>query len=276
MKKAALLVSIIMVAACIFMPGCSSVEDSKKAIVKIKMATTTSTENSGLLKFLLPKFKKDSGIEIMVIPSGTGKAIKLAKSGDVDLIFVHARSAEEKFVQEGFGVNRKDVMYNDFIIVGDVADPAKISGSKDAKEALKKIAASNSQFISRGDDSGTHKKEKKLWKAAGVQPEGKWYVEAGQGMGAVLNMANEKKAYTLVDRGTYIAFENKIKLKIVVEGDKDLFNPYGIIAVNKKKYSHVKYDESMKFIDWIVSKKGQNLIQSYKKKGKQLFHPNAK
>jgi tungstate transport system substrate-binding protein len=248
---------------------------AQKASV-IKMATTTSTESSGLLQYLLPKFKQVSGIEVQVIAVGTGKAIKLGENGDVDLILVHARKDEDKFVKQGFGINRKDVMYNDFIIAGPAADSAAVSGLKDASLALKKIAEKKSCFISRGDESGTHKKEMELWKKAGIVPDGKWYVSAGQGMGEVLVMANEKQAYTLADRGTFIAYENKTGLAILCEGDKELNNPYGIIAVNPAKYKDVRYEDAMKFISWIVSKMGQDGITSFKINGKQVFYPSAK
>lgn len=239
------------------------------------MATTTSTDNSGLLDVLLPAFKKNAGIDVHVIAVGTGKALKYGENGDVDVVFVHARKAEDTFVANGFGVGRKDVMYNDFVILGPAKDPAGIKGCKKATEALAKIAGSKSAFVSRGDESGTHKKEKSLWEDANISPAGKWYILAGQGMGAVLTMANEKQAYTMADRGTSIAFEDKIDLVTLCEGDPKLFNPYGIIAVNPEKHKHVKYKEATEFIEWITSEQGQKIIGAFKKKGKQLFHPNA-
>jgi len=242
--------------------------------VAIKMATTTSTENSGLLVALLPEFTKETGITVHVIAVGSGKAIKLGENGDVDVVFVHSRKAEDKFVADSFGVNRRDVMYNDFVIAGPAPDPAKIKGSKSAADAFKKIAGRQAPFISRGDESGTHVKEKELWHAA-VRPAGKWYVQAGQGMEAVLTMADEKQGYMLTDRGTFIAMEDKLKLVILCEGDTSLYNPYGIIAVNPKKYPHVKYAETMRFIEWITSPRGQSLIAGFAKNGKQLFFPNA-
>jgi tungstate transport system substrate-binding protein len=249
--------------------------ETPKQAESIKMATTTSTDNSGLLAELLPAFKEKTGIEVKVIAVGTGAAIKLGENGDVDVILVHARAAEDKFVADGFGVNRRDVMHNDFIIVGPGEDPAGVKGMKDVAEALKKLAGSGGSFVSRGDDSGTHKKELSLWEAAGIQPSGEWYMSAGQGMGAVLNIANEKRAYTITDRGTYIAYKGKIDLPILVEGDKRLFNPYGVIAVNPRKHAHVKYDEVMKFIEWLTSEEGQKLIGGFKKDGEVLFYPDA-
>ncbi len=242
----------------------------------IRMATTTSTQGSGLLDYLLPKFKEKSGIHVQVIAVGTGKAIKLGENGDVDLILVHARKDEDEFVKRGFGVNRRDIMYNDFIIAGPCADPAAIKGMKHAWLAFNKIAEKRTSFISRGDESGTHKKENDLWQKAGIVPKGKWHISAGQGMGEVLVMANEKQAYTLSDRGTFIAYKNKINLKILYEGSKELFNPYGIIAVNPAKYKDIKYNETMKFIDWIVSKDGQDAIASFKVNGEQVFYPSIR
>ena len=242
--------------------------------VRIKMSTTTSTENSGLLYELLPPFEKMFNVKVDVIAVGTGKALKLGENGDVDIVFVHARKAEDKFVENGFGINRRDVMYNDFVIVGPVNDPGGIKG-KDAVESLKKIYANKATFTSRGDDSGTHKKEKLLWEIAGLKPEGEWYLETGQGMGATIQIADEKQAYTLVDRGTYIAYEDKVDLIILSEGDKRLFNPYGIIAVNPAKHPHVHYVYAMTLIGWVTSPEGQKIIGDFKKGGKALFHPNA-
>lgn len=240
----------------------------------IKMSTTTSTENSGLLYALLPPFEDKFGVKVDVIAVGTGKALKLGENGDVDIVFVHARAAEDKFVADGFGVNRRDVMYNDFIIVGPEGDPAAIKG-KSAVEALEAISGKNATFASRGDDSGTHKKEKALWKEAGIEPSGTWYLETGQGMGATLTLANEKQGYTLVDRGTYIAYEEKVDLVILSEGDERLFNPYGIIAVSPAKHPHVKYLHAMALIGWITSVEGQKVIGEFKKNGKVLFYPSA-
>lgn len=242
---------------------------------RLKMSTTTSTENSGLLKVLLPPFEKANNCKVDVIAVGTGKALKLGANGDVDVVFVHARKAEDKFVADGNGVDRRDVMHNDFIIVGPKSDPAGLKKAKTAVEAFKLLAQGKAEFVSRGDDSGTNKKEKQLWKAAGITPKGKWYIEAGQGMGAVLQMAFNKKAYTMTDRGTYIAYEDKIDLAILFQGNKAMFNPYGIIAVNPKKFPKANYDLAKKFIAYVTGPEGQKIIKDYKKKGKQLFFPDV-
>lgn len=238
----------------------------------LRLATTTSTENSGLLAELLPPFEKSNNCQVDVIAVGTGKAIKLGETGDVDVILVHARSKEDKFVADGFGVDRRDVMYNDFVILGPDKDPAGIKGSKDAAEAMKKIAESKSTFVSRGDDSGTHTREKQLWKAAGVTAAGDWYLEAGRGMGEVIIMASERGGYTLSDRGTYLAFNEKTPLKVAVEGDARMFNPYGVIMVNPQKHPHVKVDLAKKFLDFLVSDQAKKMISAYKRGGEQLFY----
>jgi len=239
---------------------------------RLRMSTTTSTENSGLLKVLLPPFEKRYNCTVDVISVGTGKALKLGETGDVDVVLVHARALEDAFVAAGFGVNRRDVMYNDFIIIGPANDPAGIKGAKTAAEAFKRIAAAHAPFISRGDESGTHQKEKELWKAAAMKPAGSWYVESGQGMGEVITMATERRAYTLADRGTYNAYRSgKTDLKIVFEGEKGLFNPYGVIAVNPKRFPHVKYDLAMKFITYITGPEGQGVIASFKAHGEPVF-----
>jgi tungstate transport system substrate-binding protein len=243
---------------------------------RLKMSTTTSTEASGLLNVLLPPFEKANDVKVDVISVGTGKALKLGENGDVDVVFVHARPAEDKFVADGFGVDRKDVMYNDFVLVGPKDDPAKIKETKTAADAFKRLGESKADFISRGDDSGTHQMEKQLWKAAGVTPQGKWYIEAGQGMGQVLQMAFDKKGYALADRGTFIAYEGKIDSVVVLEGDRAMFNPYGVIAVNPKKHPGVKYDMAKKFIDFVTGVEGQKIIADFKLNGKQLFFPDAK
>jgi tungstate transport system substrate-binding protein len=243
---------------------------------RLRMSTTTSTENSGLLKVLLPPFEKEAGVKVDVISVGTGKALKLGENGDVDVVLVHARPAEDKFVSQGFGVDRRDVMYNDFVIVGPKSDPDGLKKAKTAVEAFKILAEGKAPFISRGDDSGTHKKEKSLWKKAGITPKGAWYIEAGQGMGAVLQMAFNKKGYTLTDRGTYISQEGKLDLVILFQGDKALFNPYGVIAVNPAKHPKTQFALAKKFIDYITGPEGQKIIGSYKVNGKQLFFPDAK
>ena len=244
-------------------------------VTHLKLATTTSTENSGLLEDLLPPFEEKFGIKVDVITVGTGKALKLGGNGDVDMVLVHAREAEDKFIEEGYGVNRRDVMYNDFIILGPSDDPAEIKDEKNVILALKKIVDQKVYFVSRGDDSGTHKKEEILWQKAEISPEGKWYMEVGQGMGATLQVANEKQAYVLCDRGTFLAYKNKIDLIIVFEGDALLFNPYGIMAVNPARYPQVKYIEAMQLIAWITSVEGQKIIREYKKEGEALFYPMA-
>jgi len=244
----------------------------------IVVQSTTSTQNSGLLDYLLPIFTKKTGIEVRVVAVGTGQAIKNAMNGDGDVLLVHAKPAEEKFVAAGHGVSRHDVMYNDFVIVGPSDDPAGIGGGHDAVAALQKIAESKSIFASRGDDSGTNKKEMRLWKAAGIDPmqaSGAWYRETGSGMGATLNTAAGMNAYTLTDRATWISFNNKGNLKIQVEGDDQLFNQYGVILVNPKKHPNVKAKLGQAFIDWLLSPEGQTVIASYKMDGQQLFFPNA-
>ncbi len=241
----------------------------------IRLATTTSTENSGLLADILPEFEQATNNKVHVIAVGTGKALRLLREGDVDVVLVHARAAEDKLVADGFGVNRKDVMYNDFVIVGDPNDPAKIKGMSDATAALKKIAAHNVVFISRGDDSGTHKKEKSLWREAQVNPAGQWYREAGQGMGKVLQIAGELGAYTLTDRGTWLAFQKNSPLKIMIQGDARLFNPYGIIAINPEKYPDANYSGAMQLVNWITSKSAQTMIQNFTIAGNTLFIPMA-
>lgn len=239
---------------------------------RLKMSTTTSTQDSGLLKVLLPPFEKKNNVKVDVIAVGTGQALKLGEAGDVDVVFVHARKLEDKFVADGFGVNRKDVMYNDFVIIGPQNDPAGIAKSKSAAEALKLIAAKGATFVSRGDKSGTHIKEKELWQTTGITPKGSWYVEAGQGMGPVITMATERRGYTIADRGTYNAFKGqKSDLVILFQGEKGLFNPYGVIAVNPKKHPHAKYDLTMKFIDYVTGPEGQGIIAGFKAFGEPVF-----
>jgi tungstate transport system substrate-binding protein len=269
------LVSIAVRSVATYLLVAAAVVASQAAGNTVRMATTTSTDNSGLLRELLPALEKQTGIGVHVIAVGTGNALKLGQNGDVDVVFVHARKAEDEFVAKGYGVNRRDVMYNDFIVVGPKKDPAGIGGSASAAKALAAIAKAQTPFVSRGDQSGTHKKELALWEAAKVKPSGAWYVQAGQGMGAVLTMANEKQAYTLTDRGTLIAFEEKISLVVLCEEDTLLYNPYGIIAVNPKKHPDVKYDDTMRLIEWLTSPKGQSLIAGFRLNGKQLFYPNA-
>jgi tungstate transport system substrate-binding protein len=245
----------------------------------ILLQSTTSTANSGLYDYILPLFREKTGIKVNVVAVGTGQAIKNAQNGDGDVLLVHAKSAEEQFVAEGYGVQRFDVMYNDFIIVGPASDPAGIAGLKDAAIALKQIALAKAGFASRGDNSGTHKKEMSLWQTAAVDPtaaSGTWYRETGSGMGATLNAAVGMDAYTLTDRGTWISFKNKGDFQIVVEGDANLFNQYGVILVNPERHPHVKATDGQAFIDWILSDEGQAAITSYRLDGQQLFFPNAR
>jgi len=244
----------------------------------ITVASTTSTEQSGLFKHLLPMFQKKTGIEVRVVALGTGQSLDMGKRGDADVVFVHARSLEDKFVAEGYGVRRFPVMYNDFVLIGPKPDPAKIAGSKDILEALRKIKATTAPFVSRGDKSGTHTAELALWKQAGVNiasEKGPWYRDTGQGMGPALNSASSMNGYILADRGTWISFKNRGDLAILVEGDKRLFNQYGVILVNPAKHTHVKKDMGQAFIDWVVSPEGQKAIAAYMIGGEQLFFPNA-
>ena len=241
----------------------------------VKLATTTSTDNSGLLGVLLPPFTERYGVQVKVIAVGTGKAIKHGENGDVDVILVHAPAAEEAFVNAGFGVNRRGVMHNDFVIIGPAADPAGIKSTSDAARALQRIAAAGGFFISRGDESGTHKKEQQLWREAGVEPGGQWYLPAGQGMGAVLVMADEKQAHALTDRGTYLAYRSRLELSILVAGDPLLHNPYGVIAVNPGRHPHVNYVGAMMLVGWLTSPEGQRIIAGFQQEGEVLFHPDA-
>ena len=291
----------LMVFGCLAMMVCFLFHDTALAEKVLKMSTTTSTQASGLLDVLLPELEKDTGIKVKVIAKGTGAAIRDGMDGNVDVIFVHAKSREEKFVNEGYGTKRYAVMHNDFVILGAPGDPAGIKGMGKAADALKKIAGARALFVSRGDDSGTHSKEQALWKAAGLPmkktttsivkkgkkhevsfmgPSGKWYLSIGQGMGKVLTFADEKQAYTLSDRGTYIKYkfgrDVPIQLDVLCEGDANLANPYGVIPVNPKKYPSVQYDLAKKFAEWLVSERGQALIANYKLLGKQLFYPDAK
>jgi tungstate transport system substrate-binding protein len=244
----------------------------------IVVASTTSTQDSGLFGHILPQFKAKTGIDVKVVAQGTGQALDTGKRGDADVVFVHAKAQEEKFVAEGFGVKRFDVMYNDFVVIGPKADPAKIKGGKDVLTAFKAINDAGSPFVSRGDKSGTHSAELALWKAAGLDPAGAkpaWYREIGQGMGAALNTAGAMGAYVLSDRGTWLSFKNRGDLEIVVEGDRRLFNQYGIILVSPEKHPHVKKELGQQFIDWVVSREGQDAIKAYTINGQQLFFPNA-
>jgi tungstate transport system substrate-binding protein len=241
----------------------------------LRLATTTSTDQSGLLQVLLPPFEQRFHVQVDVIAVGSGKALKLAENGDADVVLSHAPALEQAFMQAGFGVNRRDVMYNDFIIVGPPSDPAQLRAAAGAADAFKNLAAAQATFISRGDESGTHQKEKELWKAAGITPGGAWYVSAGLGMGEVLLMANERQAYTLSDRGTFLAYKKRDDLTILLQGDPVLFNPYTITAVNPARHPHVKYIEAMLLIAWCTCPEGQALIGGFRQDGEVLFHPTA-
>lgn len=245
----------------------------------ITVASTTSTENSGLFGELLPKFQEATGIEVRVVAVGTGQAIELARNGDADVLFVHHKVSEEQFVADGFGIERHEVMYNDFVVVGPADDPAGVKGGQDVVEALGRIAEAEAPFASRGDDSGTHKAELALWQEAGVDvagASGTWYRETGSGMGPTLNTAAGMDAYALTDRGTWLSFENRQNLEIVVEGDPRLFNQYGIILVSPEKHPHVKAELGQKLIDWVLSDEGQQAIAAFQIKGQQAFFPNAR
>lgn len=267
MKKLAAIATVLVWSTCAYAQDRS-----------ITVASTTSTEQSGLFGYLLPLFSKAEGIEVKVVAVGTGQALDIGRRGDADVVFVHDRPTEDKFMSEGQGVKRFDVMYNDFIIVGPKSDPAKISGDKDVADALRRIATAKAPFISRGDKSGTHAAELRLWKEAGIDiatGKGGWYREIGQGMGPALNMASSSNAYLLSDRGTWLSFKNRGELAILTEGDKRLFNQYGVMLVNPEKHPNVKAKDGQAFIDWLISPKGQDAIAGYKVGGDQLFFPNA-
>lgn len=241
----------------------------------LRMATTTSTYESGLLDRILPTFESKRQCKVHVVSVGTGKAMALARNGDVDVVLVHARAAEDAFISEGYGVNRRDVMVNDFVLLGPAADPADGAAGRGAVAVLKRIAAGTEPFVSRGDDSGTHKREKNLWKLAGLKPAGPWYMESGQGMSATLRMADEKNAYVLVDRATYLSHRRDLRLELLTEGDASLLNPYGIIAVSPYRHPHVKYELAMALIAWVTSPRCQDMIGAFKVEDTVLFRPNA-
>jgi tungstate transport system substrate-binding protein len=266
---------VSFVAACSALLAFPAPAQDKSIVV----ASTTSTEQSGLFGHLLPAFTAKTGIAVKVVAVGTGQALDIGRRGDADVVFVHDRPAEDKFVAEGAGVGRRDVMYNDFVLIGPKSDPAKIAGTKDITAALKAIADTKAPFVSRGDKSGTHQAELRYFKDAGVDPttgRGGWYKETGSGMGPALNTASSMEAYILADRGTWLSFKNRGNLVVVVEGDKKLFNPYGVMLVNPAKHPHVKVAEGQAFIDWLVSKEGQDTIAAYKIGGEQLFFPDAR
>ncbi|WP_292439546.1 substrate-binding domain-containing protein [Methylophaga sp.] len=251
------------------------VSSTAMAVEHLKMSTTTSTDNSGLLAVLNPAFEKQHSAQVDVIAVGTGKALKIGSNGDVDIVFVHAPEAELKYVQAGDFVDRTAVMHNDYVIVGPASDPANIAQAENAAGVFIRIANAQVEFVSRGDDSGTHKKEKALWDNAGIKPSGSWYIAAGQGMGAVLKIADEKGAYALADRGTQIAYADKMNLTVLFEGDEVMFNPYHIMAVNPAKHDHVNYELAKKYIDFVSGPEGQKIIRDFRIQGQQLFHPDA-
>lgn len=287
-RLAALILTLTIIAASALSFGCTPKAEPQKEAESIEtedtkvesemiLATTTSTRDTGLLDVLVPAFDKKYGVTTKVVAVGTGEAIEMGKQGNADVLLVHSRKSEDEFVESGYGINRKDVMYNFFFIVGPKDDPAGVTLVKDAETAMKKIAETKSKFLSRGDQSGTHKKEISIWDAFGLKPQGEeWYSETGQGMGDTLTMASEMGAYTLVDSGTWYAFADKVNLKIVLEGDQVLFNPYGVIAVNPEKYPNIHNKAAMAFIDFITSEEGQKIIGDYEKNGHQLFVPDAK
>lgn len=242
---------------------------------RLRLATTTSTDNSGLLHVLHPVFEQKYNIKVDVISVGTGKALRLAENGDVDVLMVHAPAAEIKFVEAGYGIERLPVMHNDFIIVGPATDPAGLKQANDLDEAMQRLLDGKHGFVSRGDDSGTHKKEMRLWQRVDATPDGDWYMSVGQGMGVVLRIASDKNAYALTDRGTYLAFMDKLELDIVFENDASLFNPYHVIIVNPEKHPHTQTDQAQKYVDFIRGPEGQELIRSFRVNGKVLFHPDV-
>ncbi len=283
-NKLSLILALLVIFIMTAVVGCSKQETKTPsqnvppAAKELKLATTTSTQDSGLLDVLLPVFEKDTNYKVKVIAVGSGQAITMGEAGDVDVLLVHSRKAEDKFIADGFGVDRRDVMYNDFLIIGPAEDPAGIKGSTDAVKAFTAIAQKQAAFVSRADDSGTDKKEKGIWEKAAIKPAGTWYIESGQGMGDTFRIADEKKAYTLIDRATYLALKDKYKLGIIIEGDKSLLNPYGVIPVNQKKFPKVDYEGATKFAEWLTSEKGQKMIGEFgvKEFGQQLFVPDAK
>lgn len=262
---------LIAFSLSLFLSGQTLAEEMQR----IRLATTTSTENSGLLAVLHPVFEERNNIKVDTIAVGTGKALRLGTNGDVDVVMVHAPGAEKRFIAEGSGIERLPVMHNDFVLLGPKADPADVKNAPSLSEALQRIAASKSDFVSRGDDSGTHKKEKLLWKDAAIEPQGSWYLAAGQGMGAVLQMSNNKGAYTLSDRGTFLAYKDKVDLQIAFEGAPKQLNPYHVILVNPKKHPHVKTELAQRYVDFIRSAEGQAIIANFKINGELLFHPDV-
>jgi len=269
MRRAVFALALLLVSACQKPPAECPCQNRI-----LRMSSTTSVDNTGLLKAILPPFEKRTGIKVQVLAVGTGQALKLAEMGDVDVVFVHDRLAEDAFIAAGYGINRLAVMHNDFVIVGPADDPAGVKGG-DVNAALKTIADSRSVFVSRGDESGTHKAELRLWKTAGIQPQGEWYLESGQGQRLNLSMADEKRAYCLIDRATFLTAEDQVDLKILVAGDRRLHNPYSVIPVNPASNPEARFTEAMALAGWLTSAEGQKLIGDFKVKGKALFHPDA-
>ena len=272
-------ITAALAAVAMAMAMAAQAQDSAARQRSIVVASTTSTDNSGLFGYILPIFEAETGIKVHVVAVGTGQALEIARNGDADVLLVHHKPSEERFVSDGFGVDRRDLMYNDFVIIGPKADPAGIDGMTDVVEAFKKIAAARVPFASRGDDSGTHRAERRLWRQAGIYASvasGAWYWETGSGMGATLNTAVGMDAYSLSDRATWLSFRNKAGLVILVQGDRRLFNQYGVIVVNPAKHPHVKAAEARTFVDWLTSEAGQKAIADFKVDGRQLFFPNAK
>ena len=263
---------LILLIALLLSLSSPALAESQK---RLRLATTTSTDNTGLLKAILPVFEAATGFEVQVVAVGTGKALKMGRDGDVDVVLVHALSAEEKFVNDGFGLERHAVMYNQFVVIGPESDPAGIKTAITAAEAFASIATARARFISRGDNSGTYKKEQRLWEIAHIKPHGKWYMEAGQGMGKIIQIASELDAYTLTDSGTWLVYQSKSPLTTLYAGDKALFNPYGIIAVNPKRHTDINANGANALVKWITSKAGQTLIGNFRFHNNQLFIPNA-
>lgn len=278
-RAAPLCAALVLVAAQAFAIGSKEAAPAARptpANPRVRLATTTSTENSGLLSYLLPFFAEDTGYAVDVVAVGTGAALKLGENADADVLLVHARALEDAFMKAGHGAERRDVMYNDFIVVGPAADPAGLKGSSDVKAAFSRLASSGASFVSRGDKSGTHVKELDTWKAAGIAPSGAWYKEAGQGMEQCIIMAEGLQGYTLTDRATYVAIKDKTSLAIVFEGDAVLFNPYGVITVAPSKNPAINADGAKAFLDWLTSERGQKLIEGFKLGGQTMFFPNYK
>ncbi len=272
-KVMAWMAGLFLLASLTFLVGARPVAAGERSIT---VASTTSTQNSGLFDYLLPRFTAATGIGVRVVAVGTGAALRLGRRGDVDVVLVHARAAEDAFVAAGYGIERRDVMYNDFVLLGPAADPAGVAGMADVAAALRRIAEAEARFVSRGDDSGTHKAELRLWRAAGLDPQagsGRWYLETGSGMGATLNVAAARDAYTLTDRGTWLSFRNRGRLEVLVEGDPRLRNPYGVILVNPARHPSVKADDGRAFIAWLTSPAGRAAIASFRLEGQQAFFP---